>query len=47
VINKFWFEAININCFKNDFRVIKDLNLKISYSENVIPFGPISITFSE
>ena len=40
MINKFWFEAININCFKNDFRVIKDLNLKISYSENVILIGP-------
>ena len=40
MINKFWFEAININCFKDDFRVIKDLNLKISYSENVILIGP-------
>ena len=40
MINKFWFEAININCFKNDFRVFKDLNLKISYSENVILIGP-------
>ena len=40
MINKFWFEAININCFKNDFRVIKDLNLKIAYSENVILIGP-------
>ena len=40
MINKFWFEAININCIKNDFRVIKDLNLKISYSENVILIGP-------
>ena len=37
---KFWFEAKNINCFKNGFRVIKDLNLKISYSENVILIGP-------
>jgi len=40
VVNKFWFEAKNINCFKNDFRVIKDLNLKIEYSENVILIGP-------
>jgi len=39
-LNKFWFDAKNINCFKNGFRVIKDLNLKISYSENVILFGP-------
>jgi len=40
VFNKFWFDAKNINCFKNGFRVIKDLNLKISYSENVILIGP-------
>jgi len=40
VVNSFWFDAININCFKNDFRVIKDLNLKLAYSENVILIGP-------
>jgi len=40
VVNKFWFEAKNINCFKNGFGVIKDLNLKIAYSENVILIGP-------
>jgi iron complex transport system ATP-binding protein len=40
VFNKFWFEAENINCFKNGYRVLKDLNLKISYSENVILIGP-------
>ncbi len=40
MLNKFWFEAKNINCFKNGFRVIKNLNLKISYSENVILIGP-------
>jgi len=40
VFNKFWFDARNINCFKNGFRVIKDLNLKIGYSENVILIGP-------
>ena len=40
MVNKFWFEAENINCFKNGYRVIKDLNLKISYSENVILIGP-------
>ena len=40
MVNNFWFDAININCFKNDFRVIKDLNLKIAYSENVILIGP-------
>ena len=40
MVDNFWFEAKNINCFKNDFRVIKDLNLKIRYSENVILIGP-------
>ena len=40
MINKFWFEAKNINCFKNGFRVIKNLNLKIAYSENVVLIGP-------
>ena len=40
MVKKFWFEAKNINCFKNCFRVIKDLNLKIAYSENVILIGP-------
>ena len=38
--NKYWFDAKNINCIKNGFRVIKNLNLKISYSENVILIGP-------
>ena len=40
VNNKFWLDAKKINCFKNGFRVIKDLNLKIAYSENVILIGP-------
>jgi len=40
VFNKFWLDAKNINCYKNGFRVIKDLYLKISYSENVILIGP-------
>ena len=40
MVNKFWFEAQNINCFKNGIRVIKNLNLKIAYSENVILIGP-------
>ena len=40
MFNKFWFDAQNINCYKNGFRVIKDINLKISYSENVIVIGP-------
>ena len=40
MVNNFWFEAKNINCFKNGFRVIKELNLKIESSENVILIGP-------
>ena len=40
MVNNFWFEAKNINCFKNGFRVIKNLNLKISFSENVALIGP-------
>ena len=40
MFNKFWFEAKNITCFKSGYRVIKDLNLKIAYSENVILIGP-------
>ena len=40
MVNNFWFEAKNINCFKNGFRVIRNLNLKIAYSENVILIGP-------
>ena len=40
MVNNFWFEAKNINCFKGDFRVIKNLNLKIAYSENVVLIGP-------
>ena len=38
-MNKFWFEAKNINCFKDGYKVIKDLSLEISYSENVIIIG--------
>ena len=40
MLNKFWFEAKNINCFKNGSKVIKDLNLRIGYTENVILIGP-------
>ena len=40
MFNKYWLDAKNINCFKNGFRVIKDLNLKISYLENGILIGP-------
>jgi iron complex transport system ATP-binding protein len=40
VVNKFWFETKNINCFKEGYRVIKNLNLNLAYSENVILIGP-------
>ena len=40
MVSKFWFDAKNINCFKGSFKVIKNLNLKIAYSENVILIGP-------
>ena len=40
MVNKFWLEAKKINCFNNGFRVLKDLDLKIGYSENVILIGP-------
>ena len=38
--NCYWFEAKNISCIKNGFEVIKDLNLKLKYNENVILIGP-------
>ena len=38
--NKYWLEAKNISCFKNEYEVVKDLNLKLKYSENVILIGP-------
>ena len=40
MVNKFWFEALNINCFKNGYKVIKDLNLQLKYKENVVLIGP-------
>ena len=36
----YWFEAKNISCFKNGYEVVKDLSLKLKYSENVILIGP-------
>ena len=38
--NNYWFEAQNICCFKNGYEVVKDLNLKLKYGENVILIGP-------
>ena len=36
----YWFETANVSCFKNGIEVVKDLNLKLKYSENVILLGP-------
>ena len=36
----YWLEAKNISCFKNGYEVIKNLNLNLKYSENVILIGP-------
>ena len=38
--NDYWLEAKNISCFKNEYEVVKDLNLKLKYNENVILIGP-------
>jgi len=40
VTNDYWLEAKNISCFKNGYEVVKDLNLKFKYTENVILIGP-------
>ena len=37
---KYWLEAENICAFKNNYEVIKDLNLKLKLSENVVILGP-------
>ena len=36
----FWFEAENVSCFKNGYEVVRNLNLKLNYSENIIILGP-------
>ena len=36
----YWLEAKNISCFKNGYEVVKNLNLKLTYTENVILIGP-------
>ena len=38
--NHYWFEAENISCVRNGYEVVKNLNLKLKYSENVILIGP-------
>ena len=38
--NNYWLEAKNISCFKNKYEVVKDLDIKLKYDENVILIGP-------
>ena len=38
--NHYWLEARNISCIKNGYEVVKDLNLKLKYDENVVLIGP-------
>ena len=40
MIKKYWFEAKNISCIKNGYKVVKELNLKLEYAENIILMGP-------
>ena len=40
MVENFWFEAKNITCIKDGYEVVKELNLKLRYSENVILLGP-------
>tara|TARA_Y100000768_G_scaffold82380_1_gene58698 strand:+ start:602 stop:1396 length:795 start_codon:yes stop_codon:yes gene_type:complete len=40
VNNDYWFEAKNISSYKNEYEVVKDLDLKLKYRENVIFIGP-------
>ena len=40
MVENFWFEAKNITCIKDGYEVVKELNLKLRYSENVVLLGP-------
>ncbi len=40
MVNDLWFDAVNISSFKNGYKVVKDLNLQLKLSENVILIGP-------
>ena len=40
MINDYWLEAKNISCLKNKYEVVKNLNLKLKYNENVVLIGP-------
>ena len=38
--NDYWLEAKNVSCLNNGYKVVKDLNLKLKYNENVMLIGP-------
>ncbi len=38
--NPYWFEAKEVNSYKNGYQVIKDLNIKFKLKESVIILGP-------
>ena len=38
--NNLWFEAKNITCLKNGYKVVKNLNIKLRYGQNVMIIGP-------
>jgi len=38
--NDYWLEAKNVSCFKNGYEVVKDLDLKLKYSDNLVLLGP-------
>ena len=38
--NNYWFEARNVNSYKNGYQVIKNLNVKFKIKESVIVLGP-------
>ena len=40
MVNDYWLEAENVCCFRNGYKVVKDLNLRLKYKENVILLGP-------
>ena len=40
MVENFWLEGKNITCIKDGYEVVKELNLKLRYSENVVLLGP-------
>ena len=33
--NNYWFEAKNVSCLKNEYEVVKNLNLRLKNKENI------------